>query len=317
MSDEILELKIDRDFKELIRPLFPEEYKQLEENLIADGCRDPIIVWDGTIVDGHNRYEICSRLKIPFEVIEKRFDSKEDVIIWICNNQLGRRNISDETRKYLIGKQYEATKINGFKRNLRGNNQYMRVEVDEQINTGRKKTSAPNFRTADAIGEEHHISKNTVQKYSTFTRALDVIKKVDPIFVSQVLSGKVKISHDNLMELSHKTPSEILHITHQMTNNDNPVVHYNNSRRIFRAEAERNRSDVFTGPSVKDMPKYDPDAEITGLTLTIPSWASSIDRTRSNTNLDVVSDIARNKLIDALNKLQDKVSEMLTAIKED
>ena len=65
------------------------------------------------------------------------------------------------------------------------------------------------------------------------------------------------------------------------------------------------------------MPKYDPDAEITGLTLTIPSWASSIDRTRSNTNLDVVSNTARNKLIDALNKLQDKVSEMLTAIKED
>ena len=65
------------------------------------------------------------------------------------------------------------------------------------------------------------------------------------------------------------------------------------------------------------MPQYDPDAEITGLTLTIPSWASSIERTRSSTNLDVVSNTARNKLIDALNKLQDKVSEMLTAIKED
>ena len=114
MSNEILELKIDRDFKELIRPLFSEEYKQLEENLIADGCREPIIVWNGTIIDGHNRYEICTKRKIPFEIMEKQFASKEDAIIWICNNQLGRRNISEETRKYLIGKQYEATKINGY-----------------------------------------------------------------------------------------------------------------------------------------------------------------------------------------------------------
>lgn len=317
MSNEILELKIDRDFKELIRPLFSEEYKQLEENLIADGCREPIIVWNGTIIDGHNRYEICTKRKIPFEIMEKQFASKEDAIIWICNNQLGRRNISEETRKYLIGKQYEATKINGYKRNLRGNNQYMRVEKKDPISTGRKKPEGPKFRTADAIGEEHHISKNTVQKYSTFTRALDIIKKVDPLFVSKVLSGEVKISHDNLMELSHMSPSEMLHITNQMTNNETPVIQYNNSRRIFRAVSERNKNDIFTGPSVKDMPKYDPDAEITGLTLTIPSWASSIDRTRSNTNLDVVSNTARNKLIDALNKLQDKVSEMLTAIKED
>ena len=193
----------------------------------------------------------------------------------------------------------------------------MKVETNDPISTGKKKPEGPKFRTADAIGEEHHISKNTVQKYSTFTRALDTIKKVDPLFVSKVLSGEVKISHDNLMELSHMYPDEILHITNQMTNNETPVIQYNNSRRIFRAVSERNKNDIFTGPSVKDMPQYDPDAEITGLTLTIPSWASSIERTRSNTNLDVVSNTARNKLIDALNKLQDKVSEMLTAIKED
>lgn len=317
MSNSILELKIDNDFKDLIRPLFSEEYKQLEENLLADGCRDPIIVWNGTIIDGHNRYEICSRLNIPFSVVEKQFENKEDVIIWICNNQLGRRNISEETRKYLIGKQYEAKKINGYKRNLRGNNQYMKVDITEPRSSTPKKMEGPKFRTADVVGEEHHISKNTVQKYSTFTRALDTIKTFDPIFVSKVLSGEIKISHDNLIELSHMSPSEMIHITHQMMPKENPIIHYNKSRKIFRTESERRQNDIFTGPSVKDMPQYDPDAEITGLTLTIPSWASSIDRTRSNTNLDVVSNTARNKLIDALNKLQDKVSEMLTAIKED
>ena len=68
-------------------------------------------------------------------------------------------------------------------------------------------------------------------------------------------------------------------------------------------------------PSVKDMPVFDPDAEITGLTLTIPSWASSIDRTRTKTDLSIVSDHARNKLAEALADLQFRISNMLSVMK--
>ena len=100
------ELNIDREFRDLIRPLMKDEYRFLEENLLADGCREPITVWKGVIVDGHNRYEICNRLGIPFSTQERHFDNREEAVIWICSNQLGRRNISDEARKYLIGKRY-------------------------------------------------------------------------------------------------------------------------------------------------------------------------------------------------------------------
>ena len=60
-------LKTDEEFKHLIRPLLRKEYLQLEQNLLADGCRDPIVVWHDVIVDGHNRYEICMRHGIPFD----------------------------------------------------------------------------------------------------------------------------------------------------------------------------------------------------------------------------------------------------------
>ena len=109
-------LKIDKEFKSLIRPLSEAEYLQLEANLIADGCRDPIITWKGFIIDGHNRYEICRKNRLPFKTQEMHFDSREEVIAWICANQLGRRNISEETRKYLIGVQYESEKIVNQKR---------------------------------------------------------------------------------------------------------------------------------------------------------------------------------------------------------
>lgn len=122
------ELTVDCEFRDLIRPLLKDEYRHLEAALLADGCREPITVWKGIIVDGHNRYEICRRLGIPFEVRERHFDNREEAIIWICANQLGRRNISDETRRYLIGKRYEAEKVIAGRRNYSGWNQYRKRE---------------------------------------------------------------------------------------------------------------------------------------------------------------------------------------------
>jgi hypothetical protein len=102
----IYNLKINAGYKCLIPPLSSEELQQLEQNLIRDGCREPLCVCNNTILDGHNRYEICTRLQIPFTIQRIYLKSCEEATAWICANQLGRRNITDETRKYLIGKRY-------------------------------------------------------------------------------------------------------------------------------------------------------------------------------------------------------------------
>lgn len=314
LNTEILDLKTDNDFNELIKPLFSKEYKQLEENLITYGCREPIIVWNGTIIDGHIRYEICRRRNISFKVIEKSFESKEDAIIWICQKQLSHKNVSEERRKYLIGKQYEATKLKGYKLNIRGNNQYMRIAVDESETLEKKNAEESKFQSADKIGDEYHISKNTVKKYSTFMRALDIIKKVEPLFVAKILLGKVKISHDNLIALSCMSSDKISHIANQITNTKNPIIHYKRSRTIFRTASERNNT--LAGPSTINSPKYDLNDEITNLTLTIQNWTISIEQICSNTNFNLVSSTVRNKLIDALNKHQYTVSKIYESIDE-
>ena len=117
-------LKTDEEFKHLIRPLLRKEYLQLEQNILADGCRDPIVVWHDIIVDGHNRYEICMRHGIPFDTKDMEFECREAAIAWICANQLGRRNITEETRKFLIGMQYESEKVVTRIRNKIGKNQH-------------------------------------------------------------------------------------------------------------------------------------------------------------------------------------------------
>lgn len=106
------QLRIDSEFESKIPPLRDEEFKQLEENILADGVViNPLIVWDGVIVDGHNRYRILQKHpEIQYSTYEKMFPDRYAAIAWICKNQLGRRNLTPQQYKYLVGQQYGAAK---------------------------------------------------------------------------------------------------------------------------------------------------------------------------------------------------------------
>ena len=102
-------LIVDPEFAEKIPRLSEEEFQLLEQLILEEGrIKDPIVTWNGIIVDGHNRYRIMLKhpeIQIPFEIYEKEFPDRFAAIAWICRNQLGRRNLTPENRKYLIGKQ--------------------------------------------------------------------------------------------------------------------------------------------------------------------------------------------------------------------
>jgi N6-adenosine-specific RNA methylase IME4 len=97
----VMELKIKEEFKKLIPPLTPDEYKQLETNCIEEGIRDAIITWNGYIIDGHNRYKIAQDWCLVFKLEPKEFKSEQDVKVWMILNQFGRRNIGNYTRAKL------------------------------------------------------------------------------------------------------------------------------------------------------------------------------------------------------------------------
>ena len=96
------EVKIDPEFEKLIPPLETEEYRQLEENIMKDGCREALTVWNGVLVDGHNRYRICTEHHIKFQTENMDFPNREAVIEWILRNQLGRRNLSGFQKAELV-----------------------------------------------------------------------------------------------------------------------------------------------------------------------------------------------------------------------
>lgn len=304
-------LLIDKEFKSLIRPLNKAEYLQLETNIIADGCREPLAVWNGYIVDGHNRYEICRRHRIPFDICQMEFECRAEAIAWICANQLGRRNITEETRKFLIGMQYESEKTVNRMKNAQGINQYS-IPNEDYIPSQEAKTKL--HRTAERIAAENHISQGTVQKYAEYTRALEDIGRKVPTLVPMILSGRYKISHKTLIDLSKQDATTIRKAAGRMELTQQPFIQYSQTRREIQASKEQKGEDPAALPSVKDMPTYDPDAEVTGLTLTIPTWASSIERMRKKTNMRAVSDGAKVKLVEALFDLQTKIEEVLGSI---
>lgn len=113
-------MHIDKEFQSLIPPLTAEEYAGLEESILSEGCRDALVVWGDTLIDGHNRYEICTKHGIPFDTVEMDFPTRDDVIVWIIKNQFGRRNLPAYERARLALRLKPVVSAQAEKRMLSG-----------------------------------------------------------------------------------------------------------------------------------------------------------------------------------------------------
>ena len=200
----MINLKIDPEFQNQIPPLTDDEYKQLEENILKEGkLLSPLIVWNNTLVDGHNRYAILQKHpEICFSTMPLRFESREEVLAWICKNQLGRRNLSPEQKRYLIGKQYEAEKKAA--KIFRGN-QYTLAKKsggahDDNHHSGKK--------TCDRIAEENGVSRASVLRASHYTRGIDIADNLSPGIKQKVFSGEVKFTNEEMSKLVLSSPDK-------------------------------------------------------------------------------------------------------------
>lgn len=97
-------IRIDEEFKSLIPPLSADEYAGLEKSLLDEGCRDALVLWGDVLIDGHNRYEICTKYHIPFETVKKDFASRDEVLLWMIDTQFSRRNLDAPDRILLAQK---------------------------------------------------------------------------------------------------------------------------------------------------------------------------------------------------------------------
>lgn len=193
MSDT---LHIDKEFAGLCPDLTPEEITFLEASLTADGCRDPIIVWanhDDTILDGHHRYRLCERLKIPYKTKALKFDIRGEATNWIIANQLGRRNLTDEQKIYLRGKQFRSEKKMPGERT--------------DLTSGQ---NGPRLPVADRLAETHGVSVNTIKRDAAFADAIDTIAEVQgPEAKAKILAGKSNLGKADVVKASKLPPKKM------------------------------------------------------------------------------------------------------------
>ena len=201
-------LIIDPEFRDKIPPLTEDEFSLLEENILSDGAVfSPLIVWDGTILDGHNRYEIIQKHpELTYAVHKVSFANRYEAISWICKHQLGRRNLTPQQKKYLIGQRYEAEKqADAF----HGNQHTLSDESGAD-----KKCPHQNSRhvTQSRIAKETNTSASYVREAGTFAKGVDAAEEALPGIKQEILTGTIKPTASAVAAVAKADPEERLRL---------------------------------------------------------------------------------------------------------
>jgi mRNA-degrading endonuclease RelE of RelBE toxin-antitoxin system len=219
-----IELSITKQFEYLLPKLTKDERKALEESLLKEGCRNPIVSWRGTIIDGHNRYSICKKHNIPFNVKEMDDLLDEDAVkMWMVNNQLGRRNLTDEQRERFIGILHNTSKKGqGGARDRSGRKSKAQIEP---LKNAALKEGDGTADTAEMIAKQHGVSRETVKRAGKYALAVDRISKVSPAAEAKIMSGEARrlVNKSDIRDLAEASEAEIQKVV-EAIEKDKPVT---------------------------------------------------------------------------------------------
>lgn len=301
--------RIDNEFYDLIQPCASSFFKKLEEDIFDNGCHEPILIWNNTIIDGHKRYSICCKWEIGFSIKQMHFNGRPDAISYICTKQLKRSDLTIEMMKYLIGRKYQAESEICKRDSSPENSSFV----------FRNNMPCSKYETAHVIGIDFSISHATVIKYDAFAIAIDSLKEKEPVIASRILSGKSKVSHENTVELSRLPKEDLKSLTGIFTNNKMEHIGISEIRHELHWKhipIPVPKEKITPNTPLRKIPKYDPDAEISSLSLTIPSWVSSIEHSGIATDFTSISSSARTKAIKQLSVLEKAVKTIRKQIEE-
>ena len=305
------ELKTDRIFEKLTVPYTKDEMEQLEQSILRQGCLEPIATWGGVILDGHKRYRICMIEEIDYEIKELYFTTVEDAVLWVCRQRVQYLSRKKMIFKYLVGKWYSTGIVVNRRREKR-----IRGRDDQALPDGKVKKQA--YRTSKDIAQELGLNHTTVEGYKAVSTALDAISEKDPAMFDLIMQGKYKVYHEKLMEMSRWGHRKLQEERRRIQREE--AVQKTSDYQSFSAlyEAEKNRQYPGNGTpisvGIKEMPAFDPDMELRGLALTIPTWMNAMERACSKTDMNLVSELMKGQLADVLTQLKLQIGQMMEVL---
>lgn len=188
------QIVVIEELRQFITPLTPEEYKTLEANILQQGCKDPLTIWETThqivgiddtdkkvyvLIDGHNRYKICEQYGIDYKIAVLSFEDLEKVKDYMIDFQLGRRNLSPEQISYFRGLRYNR----------------------EKGGKGKYSREIGGLDWSKQLAKEFQVSQRTIKNDGNFAEG---IAKLAPALQQKVLSGKANLSRTAIQDLGKK-----------------------------------------------------------------------------------------------------------------
>ena len=298
------EYAINEILLRLIQPYSDGFLEQLKQVLTDSSKVRVVHTWNGYHLDDMEIQKICEKFMLDYVVEELDFPDINFAAIYVCQNQLKRPDLSVEYNKYLIGQLY-----------------FYKHAVRTSF-----KSSDSQYAIAATIASDSFISAGTVRKYNQYAMAINEIFEQDTTFAKSILTGKLRLSHENTIELARLRPDEIRavakssisenigHITLSYIRNEVKWSHVQERNQITRRE--RSEARARNKITIRQMPEYDPDSEVNSLCLTVDSWISSIQRVKGSENFPKISKMACLKLMKKLSVLEHTVNQIQEALVE-
>ena len=196
IQDALQRIIIDEEFSRLLPPLNNNEYCSLEQDILIHGCMNPLVLWNGILIDGHNRYNIVKEHNLPFNTISLDFSSRDEVISWMITIQIYRRNLTPMQLTYYRGLQYNIEKkIHGGDRQ----SQEFSSRQNDDLNG----------RTSKWLSEQYNVSERTIQRDGQIADVIIAIGKVSEDAKRDILTGEAKINRKQLREMASTSEDEI------------------------------------------------------------------------------------------------------------
>ena len=201
--------EIDAEFASLIPPLSEDEYNQLEANLLAEGCRDRLLVWGDILIDGHNRLQICTKHNIPYEVAAYDFADRDEAIRYIILNQFGRRNLSLGDRSLLalkLGPIYKA-----------------KAKSNQQQSPGRGKKGLQNSANLFPVDTRKKIAEIAGVSHDTIEKVRKIVDKGTPEQLKRIKEGGKGNSVSAVYDEVRKTAAPVSDVPTENSGEDNSL----------------------------------------------------------------------------------------------
>jgi len=176
-----MRIRIDETIQRALLPLRDEEFQLLEQSVLAEGIRDPLVVWnhDGecVLLDGHHRYQLAQKHGLQFSTVEMEFADESEAVQWVLRNQLARRNLTDEQRTLVLGRYYNTLKLAPHRPSTENGVKFTPL--------------SGSHATARQLGEIFGVSEKTVRNAAEFAEVVDVLAEIEPQAAVRVLAGEV------------------------------------------------------------------------------------------------------------------------------